>query len=879
MEQTPTDYEKQWVNELHPSFLRHAHRRITKLGSRCKHLCNTGWDINLVAILHNDAAILAGQCGAAGLVEESHQLHQLEQLLGTFLKEQRLPSKEELDEIVRQCSTLELLERQQNALELEPVPTATPVGQENDDTEEPEKTLSTEQHPHPCAPGPKLTALPQALLASLPQNRWVDVDHAQAPTKPTNESSVVKPETDQAGPVIVLCATEPMQTSPELQSDLAKAGFHVKTCQRWEDCLSLAQSSSAGAILLAAKMIDDPAQVKLRLERLKADNGNDPALLVIGDTQDIAERVQAMRMGARRYFPAGTPSTEIIQQVMNLAGHEKQQESARVLVVDDDEAQARFAKSILEKSGMEVRAITHPLEVLDILESFSPDLILMDLYMPDVNGAELTGLIRENEKFLGIPIVFLSGEHDEERQFEALQMGGDDFLEKPIKPKHLIAAVNSRIQRSRKLRERKQLDSQATSPEQARLALIDRLNALLDEDDLSNKAFVYLTLKNRIAFKEILGYQHLDQAMNQLLDHLQQQLPTHCSAARFGEFSFALLCTQADPTVLHSQLESLCTQAKQFSLQPDKSRQPLLPDLAAGYTWLEHNPRDAARIIAQAEKAAHQAQGKTPPIHEAAKMKPGEKLSKDERKILDLVRQSLTDETLQLLFQPLINLNDNSQEQYQTLLRLMTPEQDFIPASRFIPVAEKHGLITELDQWVMHRALDTLAHRMRLNRPIRLFVSQSVHSWMNTHLVEWLENRVKQNHFPANLLCLEFNSNHLTPEQAASLESHLRSVRTQHVQLCISRFDHDGLHRKIFKALQPEYVKLDPSLLHDGQFMTELPNIVGWLHEQQSKVIIPRVEQALDAANFWTSGVDFLQGNFIQSPDSKLQFDFQGSAF
>ena len=95
----------------------------------------------------------------------------------------------------------------------------------------------------------------------------------------------------------------------------------------------------------------------------------------------------------------------------------------------DDPAQADFAASILRKAGMEVRIVTEPLKVIEELEAFVPDLILMDIYMPDVNGIELTTIIRDHPEFVTVPIVFLSGEQNADKQLDALSVGGDDFVE------------------------------------------------------------------------------------------------------------------------------------------------------------------------------------------------------------------------------------------------------------------------------------------------------------------------------------------------------------------------------------------------------------------------------------------------------------------
>ncbi len=889
MELTPAQPDPtRWTQELHPSFLRHAPRRIQKLARRCLRLCEAGWDINLVAMLHNDTAILAGQCGSAGMVEESHQLHALEQTLGQYLQQQRLPTQEELEQLQALCGDLLALEpsgpptmslpssapqsAEAHALdqsaETDPRPTVT-------QPPPPASAGEMKQADHPAAPGPALAAEPGAVLPTLPADGWVDpATFAAAGTGDSPPDTATAEPKDKDGPPLVVCAPETLPR-PILEV-LHISNYPIKLCENWAEAIPLAQSVSATALILPSQPGLDPARIKADLERLNQGLQQPVNLLVAGVSGKVQERVAAMRMGAQRFIPADSPADKLLAQLRELTATE-QADRPRVLVVDDDESQARFASSILEKAGMEVRYVTVPYEALELLDRFQPDLILMDLYMPELNGAELTSLIRENEAFLGTPIVFLSGEQDEERQFEALQMGADDFLEKPIKPKHLIAAVKSRIQRTRKLHQRKQAAaSTAPATTNDRSALIDQLNALLDEDSLEGHAFVYLNIKNRIAFKENLGYEHLEQGVRQIVQHIQEQIADSCSVALFGEFTIGMLCHEQQKDGIHASMQALIQALEAMPVCIGSAE--IHPELSIGYTFLEDNPRDAARIISQAEKAAHRAAEQQPSVASAPPIASQREISKDEQQILDLIRNSLHEESLQLLFQPLINLNDNSKEQYQSLLRLMTPEQDFLPASRFIPVAEKHGLIADLDRWVMGRALDALAHRERLNRPIRLFVSQSIQFWNQKTTVEWLMAQLNTGFSPA-LLCLEFNSEHLAPETAETLNAVLRPVRDLGVRICLARHDHDREHRTLVEMLRPEYTKLNPMLVHDSQFITQLPETVAWLHAHDSKVIIPRVEQAMDAASLWTSGVDYLQGNFIQSPDSRLQFDFQGSAF
>src|SRR3546814_6723031 len=82
---------------------------------------------------------------------------------------------------------------------------------------------------------------------------------------------------------------------------------------------------------------------------------------------------------------------------------------------------------------MQARVVGVSSEVMATMEQFRPDLVLTDLHMPGLDGAEITALIRAHAAFAPTPIVFLTGDPDPETQFEVLQVGADDFLTKPVR--------------------------------------------------------------------------------------------------------------------------------------------------------------------------------------------------------------------------------------------------------------------------------------------------------------------------------------------------------------------------------------------------------------------------------------------------------------
>lgn len=173
-------------------------------------------------------------------------------------------------------------------------------------------------------------------------------------------------------------------------------------------------------------------------------------LFVVARGDDARLRIKAGHAGADGFFVMPGDVDALAREIVDVL-HDRV-DNYRALIVDDDASMTIVIESVLRRSGLETRAINDPSEALSVLENFLPDVILLDLHMPGLNGLELLSLFRAHPKTAFIPVVLISGDEAEERRFETLTAGGDDYLLKPIRPKHLVAAVTGRAQRARWLR-------------------------------------------------------------------------------------------------------------------------------------------------------------------------------------------------------------------------------------------------------------------------------------------------------------------------------------------------------------------------------------------------------------------------------------------
>ncbi len=181
-------------------------------------------------------------------------------------------------------------------------------------------------------------------------------------------------------------------------------------------------------------------------------------MIFMSARHDLQARLESVRCGADAFFVKPIDITHLTDLLESYLG-DSQAEACRVLIVEDSEVQATLYSETLRHAGIETEILTDPIQLEGVLNRFMPELILMDMYMPGCTGEEFARVIRQQEAFVSVPIVFLSAEKDFGRQLMAMTSGGDDFLTKPIEAEHLILAIKNRVNRYRVLRNLMERDS------------------------------------------------------------------------------------------------------------------------------------------------------------------------------------------------------------------------------------------------------------------------------------------------------------------------------------------------------------------------------------------------------------------------------------
>jgi DNA-binding response OmpR family regulator len=177
-----------------------------------------------------------------------------------------------------------------------------------------------------------------------------------------------------------------------------------------------------------------------------------PAIPVIVVTEpDIGDRIAIARLGGQAIISPTTAAAAVIQIVGQVL-QAIRQPHATVLAVDDDPQVLTLLQALLAPVGIQVISLSTPAEFWQTLTTTIPDLVLLDVEMPEISGLELCQTVRQDPRWNWLPILFLTGHADPETIEQAFAIGADDYVTKPIIPANLIRRVLNRLERTRRLR-------------------------------------------------------------------------------------------------------------------------------------------------------------------------------------------------------------------------------------------------------------------------------------------------------------------------------------------------------------------------------------------------------------------------------------------
>ena len=236
-----------------------------------------------------------------------------------------------------------------------------------------------------------------------------------------------------------------------LDETLTQAGFEPVRIDSLEQFAAMEAAQAPAAIIADLSLCQLHPQSANVFANLRRRFSPSPHLFCVAPSDDIPARLEAVRLGATRFLPQPVDTARLIAIIKGVTVQIPAR-PFRVVMVEDDPFLGEVYRDGLVHAGIEICVVNDPLLAPARIAEFQPDLVVSDLFMPGCNGFELLALLRQDETLADTPIMLLSSEPDVERRLEALDLGADDFLLKPVDMPLLVSTVVARAKRARMLK-------------------------------------------------------------------------------------------------------------------------------------------------------------------------------------------------------------------------------------------------------------------------------------------------------------------------------------------------------------------------------------------------------------------------------------------
>lgn len=174
-------------------------------------------------------------------------------------------------------------------------------------------------------------------------------------------------------------------------------------------------------------------------------------VLVFTSKEDLQHRLEVARLGGRVFLQKPLPATQVLKEVTRIL-HQADPVDAKVMVTDDDPQLLATVRTLLQPWGIHVTTLNNPNQFWETLEAASPDLLILDIKMPNISGIELCQVVRNDARWSGLPIVVLTAYTDANTVNQVFAAGADDFISKPIVGPELVARIINRLERIKLLK-------------------------------------------------------------------------------------------------------------------------------------------------------------------------------------------------------------------------------------------------------------------------------------------------------------------------------------------------------------------------------------------------------------------------------------------
>jgi diguanylate cyclase (GGDEF)-like protein len=586
-----------------------------------------------------------------------------------------------------------------------------------------------------------------------------------------------------------------------------------------------------------------------------------------------------------------------------------------ILVVDDIADNLRILSNTLTKQGYQVRCARNGTTALMGVSKILPDLILLDIKMPDLDGYEVCQQLKQNIHTRDIPIIFLSALDDVIDKVKAFEAGGVDYITKPFQVKEVLARVKNQLALQSARAEISQLNQELEQRVNIRTAQLKTANLKLQQEiierqrvqkqliedalhdaltGLPNRALLmeriefaiqhakrypdylygllFIDLDRFKAINDSLGHLMGDRLLITVANLLKECVRENDIVARLGGDEFVILLdgiqSLQDATRIGDRIQAKLSSPFNFD------NQTVFTSASIGIVISSPEYQHSAHLLRDADIAMYRAKEKG-----KARYQVFDRVMYDETlKIVNLennLRLALERQEFVLHYQPIISLADNELVGFEALIRWQHPEKGFISPVEFIPIAEDTGLILAIGEWLLHEACQQMC-RWQEQFPslpqinsLKMSVNVASQQLQEPEFIQKLDRVLEATGLDGRCLRLEITESVLI-EPGGTIQDTLQQIRNRNIKLSIDDFGTGYSSLSYLSRFPIDNLKIDRSFVSRMTSDTENYEIVRTIITLAKTLgmdaISEGVENTQQLDRLKTLGCEFGQGYLFAKP-------------
>ncbi|MBO3458322.1 response regulator [Aetokthonos hydrillicola Thurmond2011] len=335
--------------------------------------------------------------------------------------------------------------------------------------------------------------------------------------------------------LLIVDSDRPLASKLAIEADLQ--GIRAEVATNLSEAKQMIHDHHPNVVLLDPTVADTTEEGLALLAQLSRETP--PVAVLVFTAQDsLRDRVEVARLGGRAFFQKPVSPFQVIEAVTQILQQADIRTEAVVMIVDDDIEILATLRTLLEPWGLKVISLNDPQRFWETLEASLPDLLILDIKMPHVSGVELCQVVRNDPRWSGLPILFLTAHTDAATLNQVFAVGADDFVSKPIIGPELVTRIINRLERIKLLRNLAEVDPLTTVFNRRRAT--EDLNKFLHLSQRYNQplCLAILNLDNFKQVNETFGHTVGDSVLRRVGQLLKQTFPCEDVIARWGGEEF-----------------------------------------------------------------------------------------------------------------------------------------------------------------------------------------------------------------------------------------------------------------------------------------------------------------------------------------------------